>query len=109
MLKNPPIILLSFMRYSGMAIFPFVLLRARELKENKTLMYHERIHHMQQLEMLIIPFFIIYGLNYLINLLRYKTHDEAYRNIIFEREAFANDGVQYYIRNRKVWAFLKYI
>ncbi len=109
MLKNPPIIILSFMRYSGTAIFPFVLLRARELKENKALMYHERIHHMQQLEMLIIPFFIVYGLNYLINLFRYKKHDEAYRNIIFEREAFAKDGEQYYLRNRRMWAFLKYI
>jgi hypothetical protein len=72
-------------------------------------MYHERIHHMQQLEMLIIPFFIVYGLNYLINLFHYKKHDEAYRNIIFEREAFANDGEQYYLRNRRMWAFLKYI
>ena len=33
MLKNPPIIVLSFMRYSGMAIFPFVLLKTKELKE----------------------------------------------------------------------------
>jgi hypothetical protein len=55
-------------------------------------MNHEFIHFRQQIELLIIPFYILYLLNYLINLIRYHKHTEAYRNILFEREAYENDS-----------------
>lgn len=51
------------------------------------LVEHERTHWEQQKEMLILPFFVWYGLEWVIKLFRY---DNAYRNISFEREARYN-------------------
>lgn len=48
---------------------------------------HEKIHTRQMLECLIIPFYLIYILNYLINLFIYKDHFTAYEKILFEQEA----------------------
>ncbi|MDY3481526.1 hypothetical protein PG585_10930, partial [Riemerella anatipestifer] len=53
--------------------------------------------------LLILPFFVWYGLNYLWNLFRYKNHRQAYRNIIFEREAYENQNDLEYLKNRKLW------
>jgi hypothetical protein len=40
---------------AAMALFPFILLNRRK-KITDVLINHERIHLMQQLEMLVIPF-----------------------------------------------------
>lgn len=68
---------------------------------------HEKIHEKQQMELLIIPFLIWYLIEYLLLRLKYA-HDKAYRNIVFEREAYAMDNDLCYIENRKPWAFLKF-
>jgi hypothetical protein len=94
---------------TGMALFPFVLLKNRAAASNKRLMNHETIHLKQQLEMLIIPFYIWYGIEYLIRRISSKSHYEAYRHISLEREAYSNDQNLVYLKNRKFWAFLKYI
>ena len=73
--------------YMGLTVFPFVFLKTKELKTNAILVNHERIHLRQQLELLIIPFFILYVLEFLIRLIQYRTWSIAYRNISFEREA----------------------
>lgn len=44
--------------FVGITIFPFVFLRNPKLKVNTILLFHERIHLRQQLEMLVIFFFI---------------------------------------------------
>jgi len=46
--------------YAAMAIFPFILLHDKKMKENKVLINHERIHLRQQVELLVVPF--IYGM-----------------------------------------------
>ena len=76
--------------YRGLTVFPFVFVKYRLDKENLVFMNHERIHLRQQLELLIIPFFIWYFLEYILRLIQYKNMDLAYRNISFEREAYAN-------------------
>lgn len=73
------------------AFYPFILVKQKELKQDKVLIHHERIHHRQQLELLILPFYILYGINYLYNLCVYRNHYKPYRQIVFEREAFAMD------------------
>lgn len=95
--------------YRGMAVFPFVILRERKDADLPVLMNHERIHIRQQLELLIIPFFIWYFLEYLIRLLRYRDRFKAYRNISFEREAYATESNLKYLEHRKIFAFLKFI
>lgn len=108
-MRNPWFITLKFLPYSGMAIFPFVLIKHADFKWSKTLVYHERIHLMQQIELLILPFYFFYVLNYSINIIRFRNHDRAYREIIFEKEAYQNEATINYIRNRPFWAFLRYI
>lgn len=92
-----------------MAVFPFVLMKYDFDKGNRTFVNHEKIHLKQQLEMLILPFFIWYFSEYLVRLIQYKNKDLAYRNISFEREAYANEKDLNYLKNRKFYQFLHYI
>ena len=66
-----------------MTVFPLMLLKSKTLKENRVLINHEKIHLKQQLELLIIPFFVIYVLEFYIRLLQYKNRKMAYRNFFF--------------------------
>ncbi|MDR7372781.1 hypothetical protein [Flavobacterium aquidurense] len=95
--------------YRGMAVFPFVVIKYDFDKTNETFVNHEKIHLRQQLEMLILPFFIWYFLEYLIRLIQYKNKDLAYRNISFEREAYSNESDINYLKNRSFFQFLKYM
>jgi hypothetical protein len=95
--------------YTAMAVYPFILLNKESLRLQSTLINHERIHLRQQVELLIIPFFIWYGIEYLIRLATYRNHDRAYRNICFEREAYSNEKKTNYLTSRKFWQFTHYI
>ena len=72
-------------------------------------MNHEFIHFRQQIELLILPFYIYYLLNYLINLIRFQNHFQAYRNILFEREAYENDSNLSYLSERRFAAWTSYM
>ena len=93
---------------NAMAIYPFIILQNKHQKTNKTLVNHERIHLRQQLELLILPFYLLYALNYLLNLIRLKNHYLAYFNIRFEREAYANEGDLNYLSHRKFFSWFRY-
>lgn len=90
-------------------MFPFILLRKKELRQNQSLINHEKIHLRQQLELLIIPFYIWYLSEYYIKYLKYKDPERAYRNISFEREAYENDQNLDYLKTRKLWSFISYL
>lgn len=102
------IIVVPFMRVAGMALFPFILVKNAASKHDTVLINHEKIHLRQQSELLVLPFYILYLINYLINLLRYKNHDKAYLNIVFEREAYRNEHDINYLKSRKFCTFLRY-
>jgi hypothetical protein len=102
------IIVVPFMRVDGMALYPFILVRQPALKDDVMLIHHERIHLKQQLELLVLPFYLLYLLNYLFNLLRFKNHHAAYLNIVFEKEANAHEANPAYLGARRFWAWLKY-
>ncbi|MFD1604214.1 hypothetical protein ACFSJW_08075 [Flavobacterium artemisiae] len=95
--------------YRGMAVFPFVLMKYDLDKTNAVFVNHEKIHLRQQLEMLVIPFFIWYFLEYQIRLIQYKNGALAYRNISFEREAYTKEMDLNYLKNRSFFQFLHYI
>ena len=95
--------------YRGMAVFPFVILRERKDASEAVLMDHERIHIRQQLELFVVPFFVWYVFEFGIRLLRYRNRYQAYRNISFEREAYANEKSPDYLKSRPFWNFLKYL
>jgi len=91
-----------------MAIFPFIIFKDESQKSDVILVNHEKIHFRQQLELLILPFYIFYLLNYLVNLLKYKNHDQAYFHIVFEKEAYACDRNPVYLKQRKLFSWIKY-
>jgi hypothetical protein len=94
--------------FRGFAIFPFVFLSDKKDKSQKVLMNHEKIHIWQQLELLVVFFFIWYGIEFLIRLIQYKNRREAYYNISFEKEAYTNEKNLDYLKQRSFWNFLKY-
>ena len=106
---KPLIIIAPFMKVDGMALWPFIILREPSFKNDTVLIRHEMIHLRQQLETLILPFYLAYLLNYLFNLLRLKDHNLAYLNIVFEKEANENEANPVYLINRRFWAWLKYL
>ena len=95
--------------YTGMTIFPFVFLKHKTLKDDMVLINHEKIHLRQQLEFLLLPFYVIYFLEFLIRLVKYRNWYKAYKNISFEREAYKNENDLDYLKKRPFWRFLKYV
>ncbi len=95
--------------YTGMTIFPFVFVKTSSLKTNWVLINHEKIHLKQQLELLIIPFYLVYVIEFIVRLIQYRNWGNAYRNISFEREAYKKEFDLEYLDRRPFWAFLKYL
>lgn len=94
---------------SAMALYPFMIFKDAAQKDNTLLINHEKIHFRQQLELLILPFYILYLSNYLINLVRFRNHSKAYFQISFEKEAYANDHNLSYLKERKPYSWLKFL
>lgn len=61
---------------------------------------HETIHGMQQKELLIIFFYLIYLIEWIF---------KGYRNISFEKEAYENETNHMYREERKLFAWMKYL
>ena len=93
--------------FRGFTFFPFVFLKYRKDTDNEVLLNHEKIHIKQQLEMLVVPFFIWYFLEFLYRLIQFRKRNIAYRNISFEREAYENEKDLNYLQSRPFWRFLK--
>ena len=83
----------------ALAFYPFIFV-SPDAEVTEELINHEEIHLRQQLELLIIPFYIWY----LIALYR-----KGYMGISFEKEAYANENNMKYLKTRKLFNFKKYI
>ena len=95
--------------FRGLTFYPFVFIADKDDKLNKVFINHEKIHIRQQLELLILPFYLWYFTEYLFRLIQYKDRKEAYFNISFEREAYKNEKDLNYLKQRSFWRFLKYV
>ncbi|MCL7764089.1 hypothetical protein MPF19_11725 [Polaribacter sp. Z014] len=95
--------------FVGITLFPFIFLKKEDLKNDKVLVNHEKIHLKQQAELLLIFFYIFYSLEWVFKFLKHKNGYLAYKNLSFEREAYQNENNFNYIKNRKFWAFIKYL
>lgn len=91
--------------YSAITLFPFIFVRNKKDLDNQILINHEKIHLAQQKELLVIFFYLWYFLDFLWKYLKYKNWDKAYRNIIFEREAYTNERNYNYLKIRGLWWF----
>lgn len=92
-----------------MAVYPFIFIHNNSLKSDPVLLNHEKIHLRQQAEMLIIPFYFWYVTEFLLRFIAYRNWHKAYRNISFEREAYANEKNTKYLSNRRLYNFLNYV
>lgn len=99
---------IPFGHYKTINIFG-ILFTKGEL--NKYEINHEQIHTEQMKEMLYIFFYIWYLIEYLIIKLGnlFKSQSEQYHEISFEEEAYNNQANLDYIKNRKRYAWFKYI
>lgn len=95
--------------YKGWTAFPFVLIKCRADKEDKVFINHEKIHLRQQLELLIVPFYIWYLLEFAIRVVQYRSTNSAYKNISFEREAYCNESDLSYLKKRTFFRFVTYL
>ncbi|WP_133585500.1 hypothetical protein [Sphingobacterium yanglingense] len=100
--------LFSFGRASAVTVFPFIFVRNKVMSKDEHLINHERIHLVQALELLVLPFYLLYCVEFLIRFVYYRNVEDAYLNISFEREAYAQQSDLYYLRTRKIWNFRRY-
>ncbi|KAA3620835.1 MAG: hypothetical protein DWP94_11665 [Flavobacterium sp.] len=95
--------------FLGISLWPFIILKRKELKQDSVFINHEKIHLRQQIEFLIIPFYLWYLIEYVIRLIQFRSTKIAYRNISFEREAYSNEKDLNYLKSRSFWSFIKYV
>jgi len=67
---------------------------------------HEMIHVKQQRELLYLPFFIWYGIEWLILYFKYRDWTKAYFHIRFEKEAYKYQGDLSYLKWRRHYNYL---
>lgn len=94
--------------YTAITLFPFIFLKQKEFKSDKALINHEKIHLRQQIELLIFPFYIFYGVEFLFRYAKLKNWKLAYRSISFERESYANEQNKQFLKKRSFWNFINY-
>lgn len=93
---------------AAITLWPFIVLRDPKLKENETIIRHEKIHLRQQAELAILLFYILYAVEFTYHFLKTFNRRKAYYRISFEREAYANENNVSYLNNRKFLAFRRY-
>jgi len=95
--------------YVAINLFSLVFVRKEYDPVSEKIKNHEAIHTAQGKELLWIFFYLFYGIEWIIRLVQYRDRKKAYRNISFEREAYANDENLDYLKNRRLFSFLQYI
>lgn len=89
----------------GITIFPFVFLR-KEVENDSAYLSHERIHLVQQAELLLVGFWLLYAVLYVVGRVKGLDHISAYKNIVFEKEAYKHMGDPEYPFRRRLWAWI---
>ena len=100
---------LFYKNYVGLSIWPFIILKHNALKEDSVLINHEKIHLRQQMELLILPFYVLYLTEWLVRTVLYFDGYKAYQYISFEREAYFNEDNFNYRKQRRPFSFIKYL
>ena len=72
--------------FHAITLFPVVFYNDTPLTEKE--LRHETVHLWQQAALLILPFSLLYFAFWIVNLIRYRDRQWAYREIPFERSAY---------------------
>ena len=97
-----------FKYYTGFSFFIFIWISRLE-KNSTRLVRHEMIHFWQQVELLFVFHWLLYGLFYMVSRLKGQRHYICYRYNPFELEAYGNDSNEQYLKERKLFAWTRYI
>ena len=90
--------IIPFKGFKAITLWPFIFVR-KNCSFNEIDLNHENIHGKQQLELLVIFFYIIYVIEWIF---------KGYRKISFEIEAYKNEENLDYLKNREFFAWLNY-
>lgn len=104
-----------------------VLFARKESKIDDVTINHEAIHSRQFVELMILfavasvfvrwwlplfaplAFYVLYVIEWLVHLIRFRDTYIAYRRISFEREAYTHQGDSGYLNGRDWFNFFRYI
>tara|TARA_B100001287_G_C22271969_1_gene339798 strand:- start:37 stop:405 length:369 start_codon:yes stop_codon:yes gene_type:complete len=101
-----PFLLSWFINISAITLYPFIIFR--EEPDIETI-NHERIHILQQKELLVIFFYLLYSFFWIKNKLKGQSNLEAYLNIPFEKEAYSESNNPYYILTRNKFSWINFL
>ena len=93
-------------RIIAITLLPFGIFTRDDEVSDKTI-NHELIHAAQQREMLYLVFYLWYLIEWLIRLP--INGRQAYVKISFEQEAYLNDKHRSYLKDRKRFAWIKFL
>lgn len=95
--------------FNAIALYPFIIIKKEALRHDQKLIRHEQIHLRQQVELLVIFFYLWYLIEFLGRILMSQSFEKAYRAISFEQEAYSNETDVSYLNKRPFWAHLNWI
>jgi len=98
--------IIPFNGFAAINLFGILFVRNNVILTER-IIYHETIHTEQTKELLYIGFYVWYLIEWIVKLAVFGK--DSYRNISFEREAYANMDNAKYLEERKKYSFLKYI
>jgi|TARA_R110000822_G_scaffold218432_1_gene352862 hypothetical protein len=90
----------------GALSFAFFVWGRKELSERTK--RHETIHYQQQLELLFVGQWLLYGIFWLQGYVKYRNGKKAYYRCPFEREAYENQYDKNYFEKRIRYNWRKY-
>lgn len=119
----------TFNNVIAITLAPFGIYIKDIYLNNKSIVNHEMIHWKQQMEMLIIFFYLCYIIEFIIRLIinffvwivmiknnsenTYDSFSElrryVYMSISFEKEAYKNENNLDYLTYRKLYSWIKYL
>jgi hypothetical protein len=100
-----PKLLSIFMDIYAITLYPFIFVKD---DSNKITDNHENIHLVQQRELWVVGFYILYVYEWIKNLSNGMSTFDAYMNISFEREAYGNQNNLTYLETRDRMSWKKY-
>lgn len=97
--------IIPFKGYAAINLFGILFVR-KDANITKEMLNHEEIHTAQMKEMLYVPFYLWYMVEWIVRLFK---KGNAYRNISFEREAYANEDNLDYLDTRECFKWIDYL
>lgn len=100
--------IIPFKGYKAVNLFGILFVREDAAMDGKDF-NHEEIHTAQMREMLYVPFYLWYVVEWLVRLVQCRDFKKAYRSISFEREAYANERGMGYLGTRRRYSWTGYL